>query len=92
MTELVAVKGDPDSHGGGALDASNTGGKMFAGGIEVVVVGSSAATDDLFHPNPAAASGSSSLWVNGNQIHRNNDSRTCGAATIATGQTKLYVN
>jgi uncharacterized Zn-binding protein involved in type VI secretion len=92
MSELVAVKGDPESHGGGALHADNTGGKMFAGGIEVVVVGSSADTDNLFHPNPAAATGSGKLWVNGNMIHRNNDSRTCGASTIATGQTKLYVN
>lgn len=91
MGELASVKGDPNSHGGGALDASNTNGKMFIQGKEIVVVGSSAAGDLLLHPNPASASGSSKMFVNGISVHRNGDSRTCGAATVVVGQNKVFV-
>ena len=55
---LVAVFGDNNSHGGGSLLASVNPGTVFAENIEIVVVGSSANSDNLAHNNPAATSGS----------------------------------
>ncbi len=96
MSELVAIMGDPNSHGNGQLLASNNTGKVFIGGIKVVYVGSSASPDDLCipigppHCDPVSTGGSSKVTCEGIAIHRNNDSRVCGAVTVVTGNTKVF--
>jgi hypothetical protein len=62
--KLVSVQGDPNSHGGGSLDASINPGTVFVHNKEMVVVGSSASPDSLCpipggpHCNPKSTSGS----------------------------------
>lgn len=62
--KLVAVQGDPNSHGGGDLNASVNPGTIFAENIEVVFNGSTADADALCipiggaHCAPSATSGS----------------------------------
>ena len=90
MSELVAVFGDKNSHNDGDLLADNNSNKLFIEGKKVVMVGSSALPDDADHPNPKAATGTSNFYVSGIQVHRNNDSRDCGAKTVVTNQSKVF--
>lgn len=66
---LIAVQGDPNSHGGGNLDASINPGTVFIEGKELVVVGSSAGADGYCpdpggaHCSPSAASGSPDVFA-----------------------------
>lgn len=66
---LIAVQGDPNSHGGGSLDASVNPGTVFIEGKELVVVGSSASPDGLCpdpggaHCSPSASGGSSDVFA-----------------------------
>lgn len=91
MAELAAVFNDPETHGSGNLLCDNTNGKMYIEGKLIALVGSSALPDNQDHPNPLAATGSSKMYVNGFQVHRNGDLRNCGAATIVSGQSKFFV-
>jgi uncharacterized Zn-binding protein involved in type VI secretion len=90
---LIAVEGDENSHGGGALSA--TGGsspqKVTIGGIPIIVHPSPAGPDDFLHPPPPTdtAGGSSKVTAYGLPIHRHDDLRECGATTIVTKQTKV---
>jgi hypothetical protein len=61
--ELIAVQGDNNSHGAGALNASINPGTIYINDKELVVNGSSASVDNLGHPNPAAAEGSSDVFA-----------------------------
>ena len=66
---LIAVQGDPNSHGGGELDASVNPGTVFIEGKELVVVGSSASPDSLCpdpggsHCSPTATGGSPDVFA-----------------------------
>lgn len=88
---LVAVQGDQNSHGGGALTSDNNPGKVFIGGKLVAPLGCTAQGDNQEHPsgatNPSTAS--SKVFVAGIPVHRNGDSRACGASTIVSGQSKV---
>jgi hypothetical protein len=96
MGELVSVLDDPNDHGSGLLDASNNSGKVFINGKKVVYKNSSSRPDDLCiplggdHCTPSSLGSSSKVFGEGIEFHRNNDSRTCGAVTIASGQSKVF--
>lgn len=89
---LIAVEGDENTHGGGALIA--TGGsspqKVTIGGIPVIAHPSPASPDVLHPPPPTDTNGGSSkVFVYGLPIHRNGDPRECGATTVVSNQTKV---
>ena len=91
MGELVAVEGDPESHGHGELICDNNPGKLTIGGLKVALVNSKAQPDLAGHPAPPtdAATGTANFTVLGLEVHRNNDSRYCGALTIVQNQSKV---
>ncbi len=92
MGELVAVFGDQNSHGAGDLQASNNSDKVFIQGKRVVMIDSTALIDGSGHGVSLvnAATGSAKVFVQGIKVHRNNDTRYCGASTIVTNQSKVY--
>ena len=59
--KLVAVNGDPNTHGDGQLIAATN--NVYAGGIMVVNVGDNAQADNADHSNPSASSGLDSVQV-----------------------------
>lgn len=91
---LAAVKGDNNTDGNGGLLA-DTQTKVKIGGILVVCVTSNANPDDLCpivggeHCNPKAVGGSGKVKIGGKAIHRHGDTRSCGATTIVSGNTKV---
>jgi uncharacterized Zn-binding protein involved in type VI secretion len=90
---LVAVEGDPNSHGGGQLIASGGSApqKVRIGGIPIIVHESPAFPDGALHPLPptSTAEGSSKVFCYGLPVHRDGDLRQCGATTIASGNSKV---
>jgi uncharacterized Zn-binding protein involved in type VI secretion len=97
MSQLWAVEGDPNSHGGGALTATNPK-TVFVNNIAVIDHGpDSAAPDSLCgddggaHCSPNTASGSGTVYVYGKPVHRQGDSRVCGATTVVTHQSTVFV-
>jgi uncharacterized Zn-binding protein involved in type VI secretion len=96
MSELWAVEGDPNTHGGGELIAANPQ-TVFIDGIPVIEHSDPANPDSLCvplgppHCNPATANGSGTVFVYGNPVHRNNDDRVCGAKTTVTNQSTVFV-
>lgn len=95
MAELWAVKGDPNSHGGGELNADGNSSPQTVkiNGKFVIVHESTAAGDDLGHPLPPTdtAEGSGTVFCYGSPVHRHGDSRKCGATTNVTGQSTVKV-
>jgi uncharacterized Zn-binding protein involved in type VI secretion len=91
---LVAIVGDPNTHGGGGLIAANPQ-TVRIGGIPVIEHSDPANPDSLCvplgppHCNPATSNGSGTVFVYGNPIHRHGDSRICGATTIVSGQSTV---
>lgn len=69
--ELASVIGDPNSHGGGRLSASNNDGTVYINNALVVLLGSSASADKLCPPlgpphcNPSATSASPDVYACG---------------------------
>lgn len=94
MAELWAVEGDPNTHGGGNLIAANPQ-TVFVNGIPVIEHEDPAFPDGLCpaapHCSPNTAEGSSTVFVYGKPVHRNNDDRVCGAKTIVTNQSTVFV-
>jgi uncharacterized Zn-binding protein involved in type VI secretion len=90
---LIAVAGDPNTHGGGNLIAAGGSSpqRVTIGGIPVIVHESPAGPDGALHPLPptSTAGGSGKVTIYGLPVHRHGDPRQCGATTIATGQTKV---
>ena len=89
---LIAVEGDENSHGEGALiaeGASSPGTVTIAG--KRVIAHQSPAEADLLHMAVATwtATASSKVFIYGVPVHRHGDLRLCGASTIVTGQTKV---
>lgn len=93
VSELVAIKGDGNTHGGGNLIPANPR-TVFVEGINVIEHDDPAAPDGLCpappHCSPGTAEGSESVFVYGNPVHRHDDRRICGATTIVTNQSSVY--
>lgn len=87
--ELWSVVGDPDSHGNGKFKDPGRSNAVTIGGKQVIVKGDHANPDDAGHSDPAAQGGSGTVYCYGQQIHRNNDTRNCGAQTIVQGQSTV---
>lgn len=66
---LASVQGDPNTHGGGALGATNNDGTVFVNGILVNLLGSDASPDALCpipggsHCNPKASQASPNVFA-----------------------------
>ena len=60
--KLISIDGDTNTHGGGALHATETVGKVRIGGIPVIILNDPASPDSLCpgggHCNPRASSAS----------------------------------
>lgn len=69
--KLASVQGDPNTHGGGGLAASNNDGTVYINGKKVVLQGSSASPDALCPPiggahcGPTATSASGDVFACG---------------------------
>lgn len=95
MTQLWAVKGDQNTHGGGNLIPQNPQ-TVYVNSINVIEHQDPAFPDALcpkspIHCNPATAKGSSSCFVYSSPMHRDRDSRICGAVTKVSLQTSVFV-
>lgn len=94
---LWAVEGDNNTHGNGALIASNPQ-TVFINNIPVIEVEDNSNPDSLCDPvgpphcNPYSTEGSGDVFVYNNPVHRNSDSRVCGATTVVTNQSTVFVN
>lgn len=94
MSKLWAVEGDPNSHGNGNLIASNH--TVFINGIPVIKNSDPAEPDKKCpgpphpHCNPLSVTGSSSVFVYGNEVHREDDKRICGAKTMVENQSTVF--
>jgi hypothetical protein len=101
---LVSVFNDPDSHGGGELNASTNPGKFFINGKKLVTRLSSAKSDSIHDglgvaggsaagestAATSAATASTKFFAFGKGVHRKDDLRFCNAKTIVVGQSKFF--
>jgi hypothetical protein len=104
MAQLWAVDGDENSEGGGGLKA-NTGdsapGTVFINNLAVIVGTTDASPDDKSpdiidggltqHDNPQSDKHSATVFAYNKPAHRNGDSRTCGATTVVTHESTVFV-
>jgi hypothetical protein len=62
---LVSIKGNPNTHGAGELEGSNSAETVFVNGIKIIVIGSIALADERGHTNTAdaALSGSTNVFA-----------------------------
>lgn len=94
---LVSVQGNPNTHGGGNLQADNPQ-TVNVKNIPVIELVDPAAPDNLCAPiggahcNPESSSASANVFVYGNPLHRDEDQRTCGAKTIVDSQYNVFAN
>lgn len=93
---LCAVQGDPNSHGGGDLIAANPQ-TVYINNIPVIDHAPDPAQADSLcpgdgHCNPETASGSPTVFYYFNPVHRQTDSRICGAETIVVQQQTVFAN
>lgn len=92
---LWSVKGDPNTHGGGNLIPANPQ-TVFINNINVIEHEDPASPDGLCpagpHCSPSTAEGSSNVFVYNKPVHREADSRVCGATTIVSGQDSVFAN
>jgi len=98
MGQLWAVKGDPNSHGSGALNADNPN-TVFVNNIPVIDHGPDSAAPDALcdpigppHCSPDTAAGSGTVFVYNKPAHRNNDPRVCGAVTVVSLQSTVFLD
>ena len=72
--EFISTEGDTNTHGGGALRASETSGRTRAGGKPIIILNDSASPDRLFrqigheghpHGNPKATGASGNVRAGG---------------------------
>lgn len=88
--ELWAVEGDPNSHGEGRFRTpANTTVKI--NNKNVIVKGDHAYGDNALHPDPIAEGSSGTVYAYNIKVHRNNDTRNCGALTVVEGQSTVFV-
>lgn len=94
---LVSIQGNPNTHGGGDLIAGNPQTVQVVS-IPVIEFSDPANPDGLCpipggsHCSPDSSSGSPNVFVYNNPIHRDRDSRTCGASTIVDSQSTVFAN
>jgi hypothetical protein len=100
MAELWAVDADPNSDGAGALIAASGDSAtdtVYINSKNVIVGVTDSAADKLCipigppHCNPQSSEHSSTVFAYNKPAHRNNDSRVCGAVTVVTGQSNVFV-
>lgn len=99
MAELWAVVGDENTDGAGALTLSgdSSPGTLYVNGKQVIVGTTDANPDDLCipvgppHCNPQSSAVSGTVFAYGKGAHRNNDARVCGALTVVTNQSTVFV-
>jgi uncharacterized Zn-binding protein involved in type VI secretion len=97
----VSIQGDTSTHGGAPLDKGLSS-NVFADGKPVAVTGvtGSNENDDEYNANPqnhpqgvasnqTTSAGSSTVFVNGNPIHRVGDARKDGA-TAGPGASDVF--
>ena len=67
----ISIQGDPNTHGGGALKATETVGKVRIGGISIILINDPASPDGLCpippHCGPNASSASPNVRAGGGQ-------------------------
>lgn len=95
MSKLCAVEGDENTHIGGELFASSGSSPQTVkiDGIPVIVHPSPAGPDLEGHPPPPTdtAEGSGTVFCYGLPVHRHGDLRQCGATTVVTGQSTVFI-
>ncbi len=91
MGKLAAVKNDKSDHLNDPL--KNTQTTVFAEGKLIIVQDDiSTAGDGMGHtPFNIAQESSGTVFISGKPIHRKDDLRNCGAKTIVTGQSTVFV-
>lgn len=94
---LWAVVGDPNSDGGGNLTLSGDSllGTVFINNIPVIVGVTDADPDELVvspHDDPQSSEYSGDVFAYGKGAHRDSDARICGATTIVSGESTVFVN
>lgn len=94
---LISVQGNPNTHGGGGLIADNPQ-TVQVKNIPVIELVDPADPDALCGPlggshcNPESAAASPNVFVYENPLHRDKDSRTCGATTVVDSQDNVFAN
>lgn len=94
---LVSIEGNPNTHGGGRLEAGNPQ-TVKVSNTSVIEVSDPAGPDGLCpilggsHCNPESSTGSPNVYVYNNPIHRDKDGRSCGASTIVNSQSTVFAN
>jgi uncharacterized Zn-binding protein involved in type VI secretion len=91
MSKLAAVKDDKSDHLNDPLKNSQT--TVFAEGKEIIVQDDRSETGDAQGHTPfnIAQDASGTVFISGKPIHRKDDLRNCGAKTIVTGQSTVFV-
>lgn len=92
---LVAVRGDPNTGGGGNLISENPQ-TVFVNTIPVIEHQDPAEPDGSCpganHCNPKTAEGSPDVFVYFNPLHRHDDDRICGHLTVVVNQNNVFAN
>ena len=85
--QSISTFEDPNSHGAGFLQASQT--KVYSNSLPVTLFGDTSLPDgncDDDHPpihcSPAAIEGSLKVFIQNRGVHRRADKRACGAVTV----------
>lgn len=93
---LWAVQGDPNTHGDGALIATNPQ-TVFIWNIPIIVHSPDHAEADddcpgFGHCDPMTAQGSPNVFAYNIPVHRQDDLRICEALTVVINQNNVFVN
>jgi uncharacterized Zn-binding protein involved in type VI secretion len=99
MAELWAVVGDNNTDGGGDLTLSgdSSPSTVYVNGIPVIVGITHANPDSSCipagppHCDPYSTATSGTVFAYGKGAHRNNDARVCGATTVVTNESTVFV-
>jgi hypothetical protein len=97
MSKLWAVQGDPNTHGNGEL-IPNHANNVYVEGKLVIVHGPDHSNPDALcppagppHCDPMTAQGAPSTYAYGLPVHRQDDTRICGATTVVTNESTVFV-
>jgi hypothetical protein len=97
MTKLWAVDGDKNTHGDGDL-IPNHANNVYVEGKLVIVHGPDHSNPDALcipvgppHCDPMTDQGAPSTYAYGLPVHRQDDLRVCGATTVVTNESTVFV-